>query len=47
MPMYLVLKRAVATFRISGTVWDWDCRLCGSSNSDGDHSCWSCGGRKP
>lgn len=44
--MYLVLKRAVTMFGISGTVWDWDCRLCGSGNSDGDHNCWSCGGRK-
>ncbi|MFD3685987.1 hypothetical protein ACFWTE_14345 [Nocardiopsis sp. NPDC058631] len=43
--MSLVLKRAVMTF-VRGTVLDWDCRLCGSSNTEDDQSCWSCGGRK-
>ncbi|WP_017573430.1 hypothetical protein [Nocardiopsis halotolerans] len=45
--MYLVLRRAVVRFKVSGTVWDWQCRLCGNSNSDGDGNCGNCGGRKP
>lgn len=43
-PMYLVLGHALVRF-VSGTVWDWRCRLCGTDNSDSDDTCW-CGGRK-
>jgi hypothetical protein len=45
--MYPVLRHAVVRFEVSGTVRDWQCRLCGTGNPDGDGNCGNCGGRRP